>query len=693
MNQSKSVSAINLLETLKKPTGATDDQLEAILGSLLLSREVNISKIAATLDLPFDDVVFILEKGEEQNLFSGRFLRTKYVVEKYKCAVLMDNAYIPQEGLDILGYLSGRRNMDISEIGSLFKYTKEEVLQTLYYFVTHGYLSGRLKKSKLEVLQVVPPSSLTTRSDAQIALDRSIIGYCILRKRVPLDELVKRFDITHIRLFRDVFGYFLRDLVRGSIDVSKKVLRTPEVLIKLTSLKDLEETPTFDAISSREKLVCGVIQMRKIISLSQISKIISINKEELIEILSYFSLTRFLLVQLTEKEEVHLVADRRITSTRSLSDLKSLSIFNYGALVGILKTTPNITIKKISQKMRQPPVEVILGLTTLINEKIIQGRMTPDQYFFTQTIKAQAGVSSGQGLSEWEQILFGMLISQEKASVTELAELLKISKAKALEHCYEFLSKGVIKGQLLNEKDLLLHELPRAPPLNQVEDLDLLYREIRGYIIMNGSVKTKDLLTIWNLKHKDFMLILFKLVGSGMITGMINNKEIIYEEHPKATPTINLRDIDPFYTVLSNFLEQNGTALSVKDLSRRLNKDQRLIIKALSLFVSDGYYPLGRMRKNRFYKGGPLMKIRGKPKCYHCGTEVENPDLPCPSCNKASPKCAVCRGALVTTDNIVSCPHCKHMAHRDHILNWLNIRSSCPLCKGQLSERTLVVHN
>ena len=161
----------------------------------------------------------------------------------------------------------------------------------------------------------------------------------------------------------------------------------------------------------------------------------------------------------------------------------------------------------------------------------------------------------------------------------------------------------------------------------------------------------------------------------------------------KATPTINLRDIDPFYTVLSNFLEQEGAALSIKDLSRRLNMDQRLIIKALGLFVSDGYYPLGRIRKNRFDKGGPLMKIRGKPKCYHCGKEIENPDLPCSSCSKASPKCSVCRGALVTTDNIVSCPHCEHMAHREHIIHWLNIRSSCPLCKGHLSERNLVVHN
>ncbi|MCG3218527.1 MAG: hypothetical protein KAR35_05955 [Candidatus Heimdallarchaeota archaeon] len=692
MNKSESIPAINLLEILKKPTGATNEQLEAILGSLLLSREINISKIAVSLDLTPDDVVFIIEKGEEHNLFSGRFLRSRYVVEKYKCAVLMDNAYIPQEGLDILGYLSGRRNMDISEIGSLFKYTKDEVLQSLYFFVTHGYLSGRMKKSKLEVLQVVPPSSLTSRSETQMDLDREIIGYCILRKRVSLDELVKVFDVTHIRLFRDVFGYFLRDLVRGSIDVSKKVMRTPEILIKLTSLKDLEETPTFDAISSREKLVCGVIQMRKTITLSQIGKIILMNKDELIEILSYFSLTRFLLVQLTSRDEVHLVAERRITSTRSLSDLKSLSIFNYGALVGILTTTPNISIKKISQKMRQPPIEVLLGLTTLINEKIIQGRLSPDHYFITQNIKAQAG-GSEQGLTEWEQILLGMLISQEKASVIYLAEILKISRAKALEYCYEFLSKGVIRGQLLNEKDLLLHELPRAPPLNQVEDLALVYREIRGYLIMNGSVKSKDPLPIWELKPKEFMFILFKLVGSGMITVMANNKEIIYEEHHKATPTIALRDIDPSYTVISNYLEQKGTALSIKDLSRRLNMDQRLIIKALGLFVSDGYYPLGRIRKNRFDKGGPLMKIRGKPKCYHCGKEIENPDLPCSSCSKASPKCSVCRGALVTTDNIVSCPHCEHMAHREHIIHWLNIRSSCPLCKGHLSERNLVVHN
>jgi len=47
-------------------------------------------------------------------------------------------------------------------------------------------------------------------------------------------------------------------------------------------------------------------------------------------------------------------------------------------------------------------------------------------------------------------------------------------------------------------------------------------------------------------------------------------------------------------------------------------------------------------------------------------------------------KCAVCGRDLEIFDDITGCPICQVKAHREHLIDWINMKNSCPTCKKSL---------
>ena len=48
-------------------------------------------------------------------------------------------------------------------------------------------------------------------------------------------------------------------------------------------------------------------------------------------------------------------------------------------------------------------------------------------------------------------------------------------------------------------------------------------------------------------------------------------------------------------------------------------------------------------------------------------------------------KCAVCGRDMEIFDDITGCPICQVKAHREHLIDWINMKKSCPTCKKSLS--------
>ncbi|WXG44214.1 MAG: RING finger protein [Promethearchaeati archaeon SRVP18_Atabeyarchaeia-1] len=112
-------------------------------------------------------------------------------------------------------------------------------------------------------------------------------------------------------------------------------------------------------------------------------------------------------------------------------------------------------------------------------------------------------------------------------------------------------------------------------------------------------------------------------------------------------------------------------------------------------------------------------QVRGgieERRCSNCNSVIAIPDaMFCPNCGaslqarakgaatatkevktapskRTSPKgqeledCTVCGLELKPSDDVVWCPHCGRLAHRNHLTEWVRTKKSCPSCGESLDE-------
>ncbi len=56
--------------------------------------------------------------------------------------------------------------------------------------------------------------------------------------------------------------------------------------------------------------------------------------------------------------------------------------------------------------------------------------------------------------------------------------------------------------------------------------------------------------------------------------------------------------------------------------------------------------------------------------------------------SKESLKCSVCGKGIKIFDELMACPLCNSKAHSEHLVEWVNMRHSCPICKKGLTLDT-----
>ena len=79
--------------------------------------------------------------------------------------------------------------------------------------------------------------------------------------------------------------------------------------------------------------------------------------------------------------------------------------------------------------------------------------------------------------------------------------------------------------------------------------------------------------------------------------------------------------------------------------------------------------------------------------CLHCGFRLvidkATPLSTCPNCNQIIPTCHICRGLLFEGDEILIDENCENLFHKRHILEWVNVQGTCPVCRTRLNEKSL----
>jgi hypothetical protein len=72
--------------------------------------------------------------------------------------------------------------------------------------------------------------------------------------------------------------------------------------------------------------------------------------------------------------------------------------------------------------------------------------------------------------------------------------------------------------------------------------------------------------------------------------------------------------------------------------------------------------------------------------CPHCGVELKKDATFCPQCLNDVFKCAICF-RFIKPEELVRCPKCSIPAHEQHFLEWVKKTGACPVCQNRLYEQ------
>ncbi len=67
--------------------------------------------------------------------------------------------------------------------------------------------------------------------------------------------------------------------------------------------------------------------------------------------------------------------------------------------------------------------------------------------------------------------------------------------------------------------------------------------------------------------------------------------------------------------------------------------------------------------------------------CPICGSEYENN---CHKCMLKLEHCMICFDKFEIGDNILQCPECMHFGHLNHMMDWIYIKNTCPVCRSKI---------
>lgn len=452
-------------------------------------------------------------------------------------------------------------------------------------------------------------------------------------------------------------------------------------------------------LSEPDRLVAGILLLRggttrtvlgfeaSSVTIGAIAHEIGHGRAEVIRVLNKLKLESRMDIEFRPGDRIRLNTYPLIVPSNSIDDITKVSFFNYSVLVGIIKSHEGIPLSAISEIMGEPVFEIVVALVDLVLEGIIEATISGRNHVSLHKTRSTAAVTQHK-LSEWQVTLMGIAIGHGSIDIKEIGKILGMPQSVALLRAYEFVAQGVVKCAVVNNKLLHVASVPVLSPLIDTAEITGLKLQVLGYLLCGGDINIKQMTKLFGRPKTVVLNAVYQLIGYGLLIAKVERGWVRIVSRSSIAPRRRLRDLPLTQRVMIEQLQKIKGFASFELLSKRSGFPQREVFASICQLVASGYFK-GTFEKDGFNKESDFIHPSDEAFCLFCGSQLDTDDKICPACGLSIAKCAVCRGTLARFENISKCPHCDALGHEDHMINWVEKKHTCPMCKRTIDVSDL----
>lgn len=444
-------------------------------------------------------------------------------------------------------------------------------------------------------------------------------------------------------------------------------------------------------LSEIKRQIMGYFALTGKSNLQELTDLFRINQTNLVKTLAEINYEVFPIFRLYDNSTVIQTKKIDLMSNVSMEELVLNSIFNYTALIGILTNSKRSKLKSVARKMRSNENEIKRRIINLFLANQINGRfLSGDTFELVQKSSPLKMDQNYQMLSPQEKTLLGLLISRKKVNWPDIGVLMNLDREESIELAYTVLAKFSSYVTISQGRTLVLLDTLNIPPLEQINQMDLQNQIITGFAVLKSKARLSKLTKLLNLQRRELLRRIYFLIGSGIIIGYVSRRHLEVKRVRIDQPfEAHHRLPNSLFTLVNYLLESPENKIKLKELQKVANQPKQDVIKNLAQLTANGYI-FGTMNRNTFHRTTMVLPPKDAPHCINCGTILKESSTICGECNLTAPNCLICKGKLSSSDRILQCPFCSSYAHKLHMIEWLSIVDSCPLCKSGLKAEELI---
>ncbi len=588
-----------------------------------------------------------------------------------------------------LAYIKGRIQFDLKEMESLFELNEHQVFLFLGNFIAKGFVEvvGVTGNTYSMITKIkIPKKTLESLEP----LDIQILGYAMLKEQITFNDLSSELDITLYNVQTVLIDLILSETISVNFIYQKQRFKGSRYSFQVIQTNfPFVELP-FHQLNEKERLLVGITSMYPNLKLQELMKLTKLPKHQILDTISKLTATTQYKFKINNENVISLSLPPVLDQQETLTALEENRLFNYRELVGRIQTTPTIKLVDLAKHMNTNIDQIIKALVVLYGNKIINGEFLNGGIFRLTGIQRD-NQTMDELLNPDEKKLLGMLIAHQKVSWSMLRLTLNKSNEELNKLIYSFISLGIGKIGVKNKKEIMLIQKIEIPLMTSIDELSGFQKEILGYVSLARNPNFKELSSIYKVDKNSLKDEIYFLIGSGIIVGIISKNQILPTKVRIEPPNASIESKSFLMQKIAEQLltVKNRNKISIKSIAKSLKEDKNEVLRNLFVLTSEGFI-IGTLSGNKLKLTKSLIKYHSKFTCFFCGIEIKRNQEFCKSCGNRVIHCSVCRSVISGEESKLKCPSCNNIAHEEHLIDWLRIKSECPICKVKLKLNQFV---